>query len=239
MNYVFRSRNRGDDWERISPDLTHNDPSRLGDIQFQTIVALAESPLREGLLYAGTDDGRVHAMRSPTSEWADISAGLHGDRFTSEIVASAYDEATVYVTQNGRRNDDFAPYVWRSTDYGRTWTSIVANIPFGPVNILREDPKNPSILYVGTDVGVYVSLDRGGARCGYPIGLSYPPDWGERTISLRTTDTTILEPGMTFHFMPGLWMDDWGLEITESIVITESGPAECLLDVPRELIVVD
>jgi ectoine hydrolase len=82
-------------------------------------------------------------------------------------------------------------------------------------------------------------LDRGGARCGYPIGLSYPPDWGERTISLRTTDMTILEPGMTFHFMPGLWMDDWGLEITESIVITESGPAECLLDVPRELIVVD
>jgi ectoine hydrolase len=82
-------------------------------------------------------------------------------------------------------------------------------------------------------------LDRGGARCGYPIGLSYPPDWGERTISLRTTDTTILEPGMTFHFMPGLWMDDWGLEITESIVITESGPAECLLDVPRELIVID
>jgi photosystem II stability/assembly factor-like uncharacterized protein len=161
MNFVFRSRNRGDDWERISPDLSHDDPSRRGDIQFQTIVALAESPLRESLLYAGTDDGRVHVMRSPTSGWVDVSAGLHPDRFTSEIVASAYDEATVYVTQNGRRNDDFAPYVWRSTDYGRTWTSIVANLPFGPVNIIREDPKNPSILYIGTDVGVYVSLDRG------------------------------------------------------------------------------
>ncbi|MBS1265523.1 MAG: Ectoine hydrolase [Acidimicrobiaceae bacterium] len=82
-------------------------------------------------------------------------------------------------------------------------------------------------------------IDRGGARCGYPIGLSYPPDWGERTISFRPTDDTILEPGMTFHFMPGLWMDDWGLEITESIVIADSGPAECLVDVPRSVMVID
>lgn len=161
MNHVYRSTNRGDDWERISPDLSHADPERLGDIPFQTIVALAESPLREGLLYAGTDDGRVHVLRSPTSEWVDISAGLHPDRFTSEVVASAYDEATVYVTQNGRRSDDFAAYVWRSTDHGATWESLAADIPFGPVNILREDPKNENVLYVGTDVGVYVSLDRG------------------------------------------------------------------------------
>jgi ectoine hydrolase len=74
-----------------------------------------------------------------------------------------------------------------------------------------------------------------GARCGYPIGLSYPPDWGERTISLRSEDETELRPGMTFHFMPGLWMKDWGLEITESILIRETGPAECLCDRPREL----
>jgi len=76
-----------------------------------------------------------------------------------------------------------------------------------------------------------------GARCGYPIGLSYPPDWGERTISLRAEDKTVLEPGMTFHFMPGIWMDDWGIEITEPILIRDSGPAECLCDLPRELIV--
>ena len=74
-------------------------------------------------------------------------------------------------------------------------------------------------------------------RCGYPIGISYPPDWGERTISFRTTDETVLQPGMTFHFMPGLWMDTWGLEITESIVITEDGPAEALADVPRAIYV--
>ncbi|SHF22976.1 ectoine hydrolase [Modicisalibacter ilicicola DSM 19980] len=79
-------------------------------------------------------------------------------------------------------------------------------------------------------------FDRGGARCGYPIGISYPPDWGERTMSLRPSDETILEPGMTFHFMPGMWMDDWGLEITESILITETG-AETLADFPRQLFV--
>ncbi|MCG7518526.1 ectoine hydrolase DoeA [Ruegeria sp. Ofav3-42] len=76
-----------------------------------------------------------------------------------------------------------------------------------------------------------------GARCGYPVGLSYPPDWGERTISLRPEDETVLEPGMTFHFMPGLWMDDWGLEITESILITETGPAGCFCSRPRKLFV--
>ncbi|WP_417743240.1 M24 family metallopeptidase [Salipiger sp.] len=76
-----------------------------------------------------------------------------------------------------------------------------------------------------------------GARCGYPIGLSYPPDWGERTISLRAEDETVLQPGMTFHFMPGLWMSDWGLEITESILITEDGAAECFCDRPRQMFV--
>ncbi|MBU3260429.1 ectoine hydrolase DoeA [Roseovarius sp. PS-C2] len=78
-----------------------------------------------------------------------------------------------------------------------------------------------------------------GARCGYPIGLSYPPDWGERTISLRAEDETVLEPGMTFHFMPGLWMSDWGLEITESVLITEDGPAETFCDRPRKMFVKD
>ncbi|NQZ30296.1 MAG: M24 family metallopeptidase [Oceanospirillaceae bacterium] len=79
-------------------------------------------------------------------------------------------------------------------------------------------------------------FDRGGARCGYPIGLSYPPDWGERSMSLRDTDFTLLEPGMTFHFMPGLWLDNWGMETTESMVITDEGCAT-LCDYPRQLFV--
>ncbi|HEY7823861.1 MAG TPA: ectoine hydrolase DoeA [Acidimicrobiia bacterium] len=88
---------------------------------------------------------------------------------------------------------------------------------------------------------LYSSLNKAGikrdGRCGYPIGLSYPPDWGERTISIRLTDHTILEPGMTFHFMPGLWMRYWGMEITESILIKDSGPAETLANYPRKLFV--
>ncbi|MHA6346380.1 M24 family metallopeptidase [Roseivivax sp. CAU 1761] len=76
-----------------------------------------------------------------------------------------------------------------------------------------------------------------GARCGYSVGLSYPPDWGEHTISLRAEDTTVLEPGMTFHFMPGLWMNDWGVEITETILIREEGPAETLCNRPRQITV--
>ncbi|ATI42744.1 ectoine hydrolase DoeA [Pacificitalea manganoxidans] len=81
-------------------------------------------------------------------------------------------------------------------------------------------------------------IDRG-ARCGYPVGLSYPPDWGERTISLRPEDETILQPGMTFHFMPGIWMEDWGLEITESILIRHAGPAETFCKIPRKIFVKD
>ncbi|MEO0624905.1 MAG: M24 family metallopeptidase [Pseudomonadota bacterium] len=88
---------------------------------------------------------------------------------------------------------------------------------------------------------LYGALERAGiardGRCGYPIGLSYPPDWGERTASFRPDDRTELQPGMTFHFMPGLWMDEWGLEITESILMRESGPAECLCDRPRAITV--
>ena len=76
-----------------------------------------------------------------------------------------------------------------------------------------------------------------GARCGYPVGLSYPPDWGERTVSLRASDETVLEPGMSFHFMPGLWADNWGLETTESILIRESGPAETFCNIERKLFV--
>jgi ectoine hydrolase len=90
---------------------------------------------------------------------------------------------------------------------------------------------------------LFASLEKAGikkeGRCGYPIGLSYPPDWGERTISFRREDETVLQPGMTFHFMPGLWMSDWGLEITESILIRDSGPAECLCSRPRALFVKD
>jgi len=163
MNYLFRSLNRGDAWERISPDLTHNDLSQLGDIPYQTIFAVSESPLKFGLLYAGTDDGRIHVTKDHGDTWTELTARLPYKKWVSKIAASAYDEATVYLAQNGKRDDDFTPYLWKSTDYGQTWTSLAAGIPSGPINVVTEDPKNPSVLYVGTDLGAYVSLDGGQA----------------------------------------------------------------------------
>jgi photosystem II stability/assembly factor-like uncharacterized protein len=161
FQFLHRSLDRGDTWERISPDLTHDDPARIGDIPFQTIFSISESPLRFGLIYVGTDDGRVHVTRNGGLTWSEIDGGLPDDRFVAELVASRYDEGTVYLAMNGKRDDDFRPYLWKSTDYGATWTSIVNDLPLGPVNVIKEDPKNRNVLYVGTDVSTYVSVNGG------------------------------------------------------------------------------
>ena len=162
MNRLYRSMDRGENFEPISPDLTRNLQAELGDISFQTITAISESPLRFGLIYAGTDDGRLHVTRDSGGSWTEIVDGLAPERWFSRVEASRYKEGTVYATQNGKRHDDFTPYVWRSRDYGSTWRSIANGIPSGPVNVIREDPRNEDVLYVGTDLGVYVSTDRGG-----------------------------------------------------------------------------
>ena len=161
MQYLFRSMNRGDSWECISTDLTYNDPRKIGDIRYQTIFSISESPLKFGLIYAGTDDGKVHVTKDGGVSWKEIMKDLPYQKWVSELVASAYDEATVYMAQNGKRDDDFTPYLWKSTNYGKTWKDITGNIPLGPVNVIREDPKNPDVLYVGTDVGAYISVDGG------------------------------------------------------------------------------
>ena len=161
MQYLFRSRDRGDSWERISKDLTYNNKSELGDIPYQTVFSISESPLKFGLIYVGTDDGKVHVTMDSGKTWMEIIKGLPYQKWVSELVASAYDLSTVYMTQNGKRDDDFAAYVWKSTDYGKTWVDISGNIPLGPVNVIKEDPVNKDILYVGTDIGVYVTTDGG------------------------------------------------------------------------------
>ncbi len=161
MQYLFRTLDKGETWERISPDLTYNSPKRSGDISYQTLFAISESPLKFGLIYAGTDDGRVHVTKNGGLTWKEIVKGLPNGKWVSRLVASAYDEATVFMTQNGKREDDFAAYVWKSTNYGKTWVDISNNIPCGPVNVIREDPKNKNVLYVGTDLGVYVSVNGG------------------------------------------------------------------------------
>ena len=161
VQYVMKSTDLGDTWELISPDLSYNDPTKQGDISYQTITAIDESPFRAGLLYAGTDDGRLWRTKDGGKSWEDIRKNPLPVRWVSRIVASRYEMGTVYVTQTGRRDDDAAVYVWRSTDFGETWEDLSANIPVGPVNVIREDPRNKDILYLGTDVGVYLSKDKG------------------------------------------------------------------------------
>jgi Sortilin, neurotensin receptor 3, len=167
--YLFRSHDMGATWEKMSADLTSNDPKQMGinpsAISYQTITQIAESPKREGLLYVGTDDGHLWLTRDDGKTWAELTASIPmpAHKWVSRIVPSRTDEGTVYVAERGREDDDFAPYLWKSTDYGTSWKSIVGNIPAGSINVIREDPVVPSLLYVGNDFGVYVSTD-GGAK---------------------------------------------------------------------------
>jgi photosystem II stability/assembly factor-like uncharacterized protein len=165
--FVFKSTTRGDKWERISGDLTDNNSAQMGQnpsaIPYQTIVAMAESPARKDLLYIGTDDGRLHTTLDGGKEWTELTSRLPVRRWISRLAPSAHNAGTVYVTQRGREDDDFAAYVYRSTDFGKSFRSIANNIPAGSVNVIREDPRNANLLYVGTDFGVFVSTN-GGAR---------------------------------------------------------------------------
>jgi len=165
--YVYRSHDRGDTWERISGDLTDNNPAQMGvnpfAIPYQTITQIAESPRKAGLLYVGTDDGHVHVTMDDGKTWTELTKNvpLATRKWVSRLVASKYDDATVYLAQRGREDDDFAPYLWKSIDYGKTWKSIVGNIPSGSINVIREDPTVPNLLYAANDFGVYVSTNGG------------------------------------------------------------------------------
>jgi photosystem II stability/assembly factor-like uncharacterized protein len=181
FQYLFRSMNRGESWVRISPDLTAYDPQKQGRlpfaIPFATLTAIAESPFKFGLIYVGSDDGRAHVTRDGGTTWTEITAGLPYNKHVWSMVASKYDPATVYVTLIGRHDDDFAPYIYKSTDYGKTWVSIAANLPGGPTNVIREDPKKKDVLYAGLDFGVYVTMD--GAKTWSCLGAGLPnaPVW--------------------------------------------------------------
>jgi photosystem II stability/assembly factor-like uncharacterized protein len=166
FQFVFRSTNRGSTWERISPDLSANDPTQMlpkssSAIPYQTIVALAESPLKAGVLYAGTDDGRLHVTTDGGKTWVNLTSSLPVRKWVSRIVPSRYAEGTVFATLRGREDDDFAPYVYKSTDQGKTFTSLAANVPAGPVNVIREDPAEANVLYLGTDFGAFISTTGG------------------------------------------------------------------------------
>ena len=158
-NKVFRSMKKGDDFKAISPDLTTG--GKKGDVAFGTITTIHESPLKFGLLYAGTDDGLVHVSRDGGNNWTNITNGLPQGYWVRRVQASAHKEGRVYVCLNGHTEDDFNAWVYISDDFGKTWKQIGKNLPAYSVNVVREDPENEKIIYLGNDLGVFISLDRG------------------------------------------------------------------------------
>lgn len=167
---LYRSLNRGDTWEELSGDLTTNDPAKCGvgsgNVPYCNITSISESPVRAGTIWVGTDDGKVHVTRSHGGTWTEVTpalvaAGAPGDRAVSRVFASPHDADTAFVSKNGFRHDDFRPFLYRTTDAGRSFTSIAGNLPAAPINVVVQDRRNPNLLVIGNDVGVYVSVDAG------------------------------------------------------------------------------
>jgi photosystem II stability/assembly factor-like uncharacterized protein len=181
-NRIFKSTDRGDSWKIISPDLTTNtdrDTLKLMDVlgkdttlarndgvgSYGNIVSFSESPRRAGVYYAGSDDGQVQVTRDDGASWSNVASkipGLPAHTYVSELAASRFDEGTVYATFDGHRLNDFNSYVYVSRDYGQNWQSIAGDLPKGQViRTITEDLKNPDVLYLGTESGLFVSIDRG------------------------------------------------------------------------------
>jgi len=158
-NKFHRSLNQGDDWDITSKDLTKG--GKKGNVPYGTLTSIDESPLQFGLIYVGSDDGLVHVSSDGGNTWKNISNGLEADQWVSRVEASNFNKERVYVSLNGYRWDNFESMVYVSDDGGTTWERIGKDLPMEPVNVIREDPVNENLLYVGTDHGLYVSLDRG------------------------------------------------------------------------------
>jgi photosystem II stability/assembly factor-like uncharacterized protein len=184
-NRVFGSKNRGDDWTLVSPDLTSNDDVKRdatpifgktakellsrndGVVHWGTITTLNESPLRAGVLWAGTDDGNLQVSRDSGATWTSVAEKVPGvpkGTYISRVEASRAGEGAAYVTFDGHRGNDFGVYVFFTPDYGQSWKSVSSNLPAGgTVSVIREHPKNADVLFVGTERALFVSWDRGGS----------------------------------------------------------------------------
>jgi photosystem II stability/assembly factor-like uncharacterized protein len=175
-NKFFRSMNKGDTMYAMA-DLSRGDKG--GNVPYGTLTTISESPLRFGLLYAGTDDGNIQLSKDGGYSWSLINnkpskstdANLAAGLWVSRVTASKFKEARVYASLSGYRFDDFGSYIYVSEDYGSTWTQLGKDLPLEPVNVIKEDPKNENILYVGTDGGLYVSFDRGQSFMAWNGGL--------------------------------------------------------------------
>jgi photosystem II stability/assembly factor-like uncharacterized protein len=187
--YVHRTTNEGQSWETISPDLTRHDSTKLGPSggpitkdntsieYYATIFALAPSPRDSNVLWAGSDDGLIHVTRDGGKTWTNVTPkDLPDWALISIIDASPHDAGTAYVAATRYKLDDFAPYVYKTADYGRTWKKIVTGIPAGQfIRTVRQDPVRPDLLYAGGEFGVYVSFDDGAHWQSLQLNLPIVP----------------------------------------------------------------
>jgi photosystem II stability/assembly factor-like uncharacterized protein len=220
-NRVFRSIDRGDTWQVISPDLTariNRDTLRLmgvaasditiarndGVSSYGTIVSFAESPKKVGLYYTGADDGTVYVSRDGGGTWTNLTGrfpGLPRLATVARVVPSAFDEGTVYAAFDNHREDDNRPYVYLSTDHGTTWRAIIAGIPDGQaVRTITEDIRNPNVLYVGTEFGLFVSLNKGARWMQVKANLPTVPI-AEITMHPRENDLLLATHGRSIWIL--------------------------------------
>jgi photosystem II stability/assembly factor-like uncharacterized protein len=187
---LFRSLDRGDHWQEISPDLTTNEDAKQhgeGNITYCTLTTLAESPAAPGVIWTGSDDGKVQVTKDGGATWLDrtaklAAAGGPANFWVSRVFPSPHAAGTAFVTKTGWRLDDYRVSVHKTTDFGETWTSIAGNLPAGkPVNVIIQDRKNPDLLFVGTEWGVYVTLAGGASWLPFRAGMP----------SVKTTDLVI------------------------------------------------
>jgi photosystem II stability/assembly factor-like uncharacterized protein len=191
---LFKSTTRGDTWT-ASPDLTKNigrndrpimgvagtapmASKHDGAASYSNIVTLGESPLVPGIVWVGTNDGNVQVSRDGGATWKNVvdniinaKGGVPPETHVSRVEPSAFDAGTCYVSFDGHRTDDHKPYVFVTRDFGQTWASLAANLPVGNVNVIKEDPKNRNLLYVGTEYGFYISLTGGKEWKRFMTGL--------------------------------------------------------------------
>jgi photosystem II stability/assembly factor-like uncharacterized protein len=158
-NKVLRSMDKGETFKELSIDLTKG--SIEGDVPYGTLTTIDESILKFGLIYTGSDDGLIHVTKDGGNTWVKINDGLPQDLWVTRVQASKHKESRVYASLNGYRFDHFNAYLFVSDDYGATWTDLSKGLPNEPVNVVREDFIDKDLLYIGTDHGLYFSLDKG------------------------------------------------------------------------------
>ena len=172
-NKLFKSVDRGDNWTEVSPDLT-----ALPEERSSAIVSVAESFLVPGLLWAGTNDGNVWLKRNETSDWELLNAKIPNAPemyWVKRIEASHHEVGRAFVAFDGHRHQDLAPYIFMTDDFGETWTNITNNLPEGSIYVVREDLRNPDLLFAGSEVGLYFSIDRGATWSRFMNGFPTVP----------------------------------------------------------------